>query len=107
MWIVALIVLGFTIYSFYTWAFLIRHRKIIGYIERDVMELEEREKLFRKEVESGNTLVEEKHTEILKLLKEAKAEYNSEVEKFNRKLSSSIFFLPTKLFGEKPLDKMD
>lgn len=107
MWIIALVILGFTIYSFYTWAFLIRHRRIIGYIERDIVELEEREKLFRKEVESGNSFVEEKHNEILKLLKKAKEEYNSEVEKFKKKLSSPVFFLAAKLFGEKPMEKMD
>ncbi|PLV59098.1 hypothetical protein [Thermotoga sp. KOL6] len=107
MWTVALIVLAFTIYSFYTWAFLIRHRKIIKYIERDISILEEREKLFKREVKSGNSLVEGKYKEILSLLEKARKEYYSEVEKFNRKLRSPIFFLPAKLFGEKPIEKID
>jgi hypothetical protein len=107
VWITALVVLGFTLYSFYTWAFLVRHRKIISYIERDILELEEREKLFRREVASGNDFVKEKYEKILKLLEKAKEDYNFEVEKFNRKLKSPLYFIPARLFGEVPLEKKD
>lgn len=111
MWIAALTVVGFTLYAFYAWAFLIRHRVRISILERDYYDLEERRSRLLMELEETKT---NEQGEFRKELERVELEfervrnaYNEEVERFNRKLKSPVFFIPAKLFGERPIDKMD
>jgi len=55
VWIAALTVVGFTLYAFYAWAFLIRHRVRISILERDYYDLEERRSRLLMELEETKT----------------------------------------------------